>query len=201
MFSDEDFAGMEFPIHRVVNVDDISRLDKIFGLEVIIKDRNRIVKYLVYMYDAGSPFQAIRDIPHRKRLCAEQAGFDLSKDVRVLERLFNLEEPYPVIVTSLLREQNQALFTSIIIKEHLFYQVAEQLLTPVDKSKDMDSKTYIETLVKQQKLSEALEAYQAGLAKLYREASGGDAALAKTIPKALAITKTETVARQIMHRM
>lgn len=199
MFESKDFAKLNFRIHETDDVDSIKRLDNCYGLEFIVgRNRERIIRYLVYMYDSGSPFQTIRDVPQRKRAAAIQAEFDFTKDEKILRSLFELEDPYSVAVVGLLREQNNTLFTSIVVQEQLFYAKVERLIRPMQK--DLTDKDEIESMVKQQKLSEAMDAHRVSIQKLYRELSGGDDVLEAKLPTAVQITKVESMARIIKYR-
>lgn len=199
MFDEADFKKMNFRIHGVDDIDSIKRLDNCYGLEFIVgRNRERIIRYLVYMYDSNSPFQTIRDVPQRKRAVAIQAGFDFTKDEKILRSLFELEDPYSVAVVGLLREQNNTLFTSIVVQEQLFYQKVERLIRPMKE--DVNDKDELDALLKQQKLSEAMDAHRVSIQRLYKELSGGDEILEAALPTAVQITKVEGIARTIKYR-
>ncbi len=199
MFKDDDFLKMEFQIYKVRDVDQVDRLRNIYGLELLTgNNRDKIIRYLLYMYDYGSPFQTIRDVPQRKRAVAMHCDFDFHKEEKLLKDLFSLEGIYSVIVVGILREQNNALYASIVIKEQLFYQYAERLIRPITPG--VSDKDEIDALVKQQKLGQALDESLVSIQKAYKEMSGGDSILEKVLPVAVQITKTEGIARMIKYR-
>jgi len=199
MFDQKDFSKLNFKIHETDDVDSVKRLENCSGLDLIVgRNREKIIRYLVYMYDYGSPFQTIRDVAQRKKAAAVKAEFDFSKDEKLLRKLFELEDPYSVAVAGLLREQNNALFTSIVVEEQLFFAKVERLIRPMKDG--MDDKDEIEALIKQQKLSEAMNNHRISIQKLYKEMSGGDELLEAALPVAVQITKVEYIARMIKYR-
>ena len=199
MFDATEFIKMEFRIHGIKDLTTVPRINKIDGIEVLVGTRgDKALRYLLYMYDQGSPFLTIRDIPQRKRAAALEAGFDFAKDESFLRDLFDVKNHYAVLIVNILREQNNALYASIILHEELYYRYSNRLLKSFDDG--VEEKDEMDMLIKQQKLLAAANEIQRALDRMYKELSGGDIVLEKVLPPAVQLTKTEIVARQIAHR-
>ena len=199
MFDATEFIKMEFRIHGIKDLTTVPRINKIDGIEVLVGTRgDKALRYLLYMYDQGSPFLTIRDIPQRKRAAALEAGFDFAKDESFLRDLFDVKNHYAVLIVNILREQNNALYASIILHEELYYRYSNRLLKSFDDG--VEEKDEMDMLIKQQKLLAAANEIQRALDRMYKELSGGDIVLEKVLPTAVQLTKTEIVARQIAHR-
>jgi hypothetical protein len=65
---------------------------------------------------------------------------------------------------------------------------------------DVNDKDELDALLKQQKLSEAMDAHRVSIQRLYKELSGGDEILEAALPTAVQITKVEGIARTIKYR-
>lgn len=190
---------MEFKIHGVKDLTTVPRVNKIVGIEVLVGARGeKALRYLIYMYDQGSPFLTIRDVPQRKRAAALEAGFDFTKDETYLRDLFDARNHYAVLIVNILREQNNALYSSIVLHEELYYKYSNRLLKSFDVN--VEEKDEMDMLIKQQKLLAAANEMQKSLDRMYKEMAGGDIVLEKVLPTAVQLTKTEVVARQIAYR-
>lgn len=199
MFDATEFSKMEFRIHGVKDLTTVPRVNKINGIEVLVGSRGeKALRYLIYMYDQGSPFLTIRDVPQRKRAAALEAGFDFAKDEAFLRDLFDARNHYAVLIVNILREQNNALYSSIVLQEELYYRYANRLLRSFDEG--VEEKDEMDMLIKQQKLLAAANEMQKSLDRMYKEMAGGDIVLEKVLPTAVQLTKTEVVARQIAYR-
>lgn len=199
MFDATEFTKMEFKVHGVKDLTTVPRINKIDGIEVLVGTRgDKALRYLLYMYDQGSPFLTIRDIPQRKRAAALEAGFDFGKDESFLRDLFDVKNHYAVLIVNILREQNNALYASIILHEELYYRYSNRLLKSFDDG--VEEKDEMDMLIKQQKLLAAANQIQQALDRMYKEMAGGDIVLEKVLPTAVQLTKTEMVARQIAYR-
>lgn len=199
MFDSTEFNKMEFKIHGVKDISTVPRINKINGIEVLIGPRgDKALRYLIYMHDQGSPFLTIRDIPQRKRAAALEAGFEFGKDDSFLRDLFDVKNHYAVLIVNILREQNNALYASIVLHEELYYRYSTRLLKSFDDG--VEEKDEMDMLIKQQKLLASANEIQRALDRMYKEFSGGDVVLEKVLPSAVQLTKTEIVARQIAHR-
>lgn len=199
MFDPIEFSKMEFRIHGVKDLTTVPRVNKIVGIEVLVGARgDKALRYLIYMYDQGSPFLTIRDVPQRKRAAALEAGFDFTKDESYLRDLFDARNHYAVLIVNILREQNNALYSSIVLHEELYYKYSNRLLKSFDVN--VEEKDEMDMLIKQQKLLAAANEMQKSLDRMYKEMAGGDIVLEKVLPTAVQLTKTEVVARQIAYR-
>jgi len=129
----------------------------------------KIVKYILYMYDLRSPMRRqISEIKQRKQECAILAGFELEKgrDKAEVDRLFNFEDEQAFdFVLNFLRYQNNKTWAVLVSNEEVLFQYQEELLKPVtnyktDKDKlsahDLKSKLMAES----DKILERIELYE-----------------------------------------
>lgn len=73
----EDFKDMAFPLYEVENMlESFPKLKSCKEFNVEIEDLDKIIKYVGFAYDKGSPLQKIENIVHRKVTAAQLAGFN-----------------------------------------------------------------------------------------------------------------------------
>jgi hypothetical protein len=159
-------------------------------------DINKIIKYIVYLYDKNSPMQVrYPDIKIRRNECAKLAGFtgvmDTFEDLHSLERgsyrevigheppddngveepiYGDMEFPLAKMVTQYCISQKHHKWTIIMTQESLFQEYTQEILLPITRFKDQKQKLDA-TLVKS-KLREELEVIEAKLDGLYTDVFG-----------------------------
>jgi hypothetical protein len=80
-FKDSEYNNLLVPVHRLPESVDIQSKYKRFQdhpefSASIRVDRNKLLRYIILMYDFNSPFNKIKDLVRRKTLCALEAGFE-----------------------------------------------------------------------------------------------------------------------------
>lgn len=75
-YKPEDFREMLFPFHKTDDpLKDFPKLQSYSEFNLEIEDRDKVIKYVGFAYDKGSPVQKIENIIHRKVTAAMLAGF------------------------------------------------------------------------------------------------------------------------------
>jgi len=172
-----DFDKLKFNVFDVKEGTDLNnhfRLDKLIPsfANYADADRNRVIRYIIYMYDSKSPLaKYFTDITRRKEESASLAGFDLVKNKSRLELLFDLEEDLVGrMVVDFLRYQNNRLWSMIISNEQAFYEFTKTLLTLVRSEKG--DKDKLQAVQVKTKLMEDLDAVNDRLNKYYDQLYG-----------------------------
>lgn len=84
-YKESDYEDMLVPVHRLPETVDIVNYYKKFrdyhefNVDTV-QDKNKLLRYIVLMYDFNSPFTVIKDLIKRKTLCALEAGFEQIDD-------------------------------------------------------------------------------------------------------------------------
>lgn len=151
--------------------------------EVLGSGDDRMIRYVVLMYDVSSPLrQHYPDLSKRKEFAASLAGFDLMKDdvVSLFEFRLN-EEPHEdllAMITAYLKYQNNWVWSMIVSNEQAFYEYNQRVMMPVEGNRDKDILQAIN--IKTQIMESQDQIYQR-LQRYYRELSGGDEKLQEAI--------------------
>lgn len=124
-------------------------------------DRNRIIRYICYMYDPGSPLQVeYQDLQARKEKAAEDAGFERNKKglwPESVQNIFDVIDTEDVLITEMifefLRIINDKTWAIIKVNEVNFWECSRMLL---DNIGGKDSKQKLEAANLKTKLREEL---------------------------------------------
>jgi hypothetical protein len=166
-----DYSKMEFD-PTVKKLD--GRVKAIIGC-----DNERILRYILLMYDKNSPIPAAyQSLQQRKEMAASIAGYDLMKDnVAPLFEFKKDEESYDELIgwiSNYLRYQNNLLWCLIVSQEQAFHEFTSRVMMPVtgDKDKDILSAVNIKNSI-----MSSQDDIITRLDKYYRQLSGGDEVL------------------------
>ena len=181
-------------------------------------DVNKVIKYIVFLYDRKSPMQILfPDIKKRRHECAVLAGFtgtfDTFDDLHALERgsfqevighepadKEGHEEPiygdyvFPlaIMVAQYCISQHHKKWTIAMIQESLFAEYTQEILLPITRFKDQKQK--LDALLVKSKLNEELDKIDTKLDGLYKDMFGAERAIT------IARTKSTTPERRIIKR-
>lgn len=110
-------------------------IKKIFpGLWTVRRiDLDKIISYVVYMYDLQSPMRKFfSDIGERKKECAVLAGYDLEADKKRVEKIFDFTDSNITdLVTAFLKYQNNKAWAVLQSNEEVLWQYHQELLNPI----------------------------------------------------------------------
>ena len=125
IFNDEAFSRLCVPIYKQSSVltKYKSEFKKIFGglFKHRRVDLEKIVKYIVYMYDLNSPMRELfPDMSIRKTECAILSGYNIEKEEKRLIKIFNL-----------LKFQNHKTWAMLTTNEEVLWQYQQELLSPI----------------------------------------------------------------------
>jgi hypothetical protein len=192
LFSDSDFASLTFPIHNV----DKDLINKVPRLELIPSFKNykgdfkdRIIKYICYLYDPNSPLKEFfPDMLRRKEQAAILSGFDLedNRTKDIIEGVMSLKNKGVLsMIDEYLRFVNSRTWSMIVSNEETFYEYQSKLLRSVEAERDKD---LLQALQIKGKIMEDLDNINERLEKYYLKLYAGDEDLVKTITTRRTIT-------------
>ena len=99
----------------------------------------KAIKYLVYMYDKGSPLvPKYPDILERKDKAVSLAGLTKQYNKDIIEAVTELQEPFFTILMSMLKKQNEPVFSMLVTQEELFHECMANMLKPVIEESSSD---------------------------------------------------------------
>lgn len=135
-----------------------------------VKDIDKVIRYMVYMYDVKTPLSKERDLDRRKDLARHYAGID---DDSLFKRLSGLEASvHRDILFKILKHQNSRLWSKIVTQEMFFYECVNNIIEEVNH--DDDSKKTMDALAKKAKLSEEMDNIDARLERYWDEFTKAD---------------------------
>lgn len=177
MFDKAEFKKLRFNVYSAKGdvMSAFPRLGNIQSFKDYIEpDRNRIIKYIVYMYDKESPlvkrFQKIED---RQRESAILAGFDTQKKKDHLALIYaNENESVNAMVCDFIVEINSRKWAMIISNEATFYEFQRALLTPIDRASANNEKAGMDAIMVKSKMMEECNLIDLRLDKYYEELFG-----------------------------
>ena len=171
MFTDKDFKDLYFPIHKSKV---IWNEPKIKALDIPdIPNKDKVIRYLVYMYDENTPLIKERDLFNRKKMAAKLAGFKSPKDKKLFMDLAEFKsEEYVRILFNMLKAQRNMLWCKIVSNEAFFFECNESLLTEL--SGDDGEKKTLESLQKKAALAKEMDVIHARLKGYYNELAASD---------------------------
>ena len=164
-------------------------------------DADKVIKYIVFLYDKNSPMQVrFPDIKIRRDQCAQLAGFngvlESFDDLHTLERgrfqptvghhlpnedgneepvLGDWIFPLALMVAQYCTSQRHHKWTIIMTHESLFSEYTQEILLPITAFKDQKQK--LDALMVKSKLRLELEVIEAKLDGLYTEVFGAKHAI------------------------
>jgi hypothetical protein len=181
VIDESGFSKLRFPVHKLKAGDDL--IKKIPALKALGKlsaydgkDSNKVIKYMMYMYDNQSPLLTLfPDIMQRKKEAAELAGIE---DEKLLTELYSFKDAkFLAMVHEFLVHQNNRIWSMIVVSEQTFYEYQQKLLKPVTDA-DGDKNLLQATQIKS-KLMEDCDTINQRLEGYYRKFYGEDDELVK----------------------
>lgn len=173
MYSSNEFNDLFFPIHGVKDVMSVDRIKDLKSVKHISdKDRDKVVKFFVYLYDKGTPvFKKESDLEKRKKVSANLAGFT-KNDRKLFEEVSTLKVAASRdLLFEMLQVQNNRLWIKIIAQEKYFSECAEVLIKSVELESDKD---VIAAIEKKSKLSKEMDEIDERLKRYWTEFTMGD---------------------------
>jgi hypothetical protein len=158
---------------------------------------NKLMKYIIVLYDFNSPIVAkFRDLKVRKQQAAEFCGYDLSKDSMSI--IFSLSEDYMLeaVDTFLKKFIHNRTWYMICANESIFWEYGKRMLLPVGNTdeggKKLSEKDLIAAMQAKTKLSEDMYAIDERLDTAYKRLYG-DENIGRFLNKS---TTPESIARE-----
>lgn len=192
LFSDSDFVSLTFPIHNIDKdvIKNVPRLELIKSFKEYKGNyKDRLIKYICYLYDPNSPLKEFfPDMSRRKEQAAILAGFDLednsTKDI-VSDMMSLKNKGVLLMIDEYLRFVNSRTWSMIVSNEETFYEYQSKLLRSVEAERDKD---LLQALQIKGKIMEDLDNINERLEKYYLKLYAGDEDLVKTITTRRTIT-------------
>ena len=158
--------------------------------EVFKTNDDRIVMYVVAMYDQQSPLrESFPDLEKRKDEAIRLSGFDRANtdvinSVKTLtvtseDGMAPFDELLDAISAYLIFQSNR-LWTLIVTNEQSFYEYQRRIMAEIGGDADKDA---LSAVTLKTKLLEAMDDIHKRLERYYNELTGGDNNLAESISK------------------
>lgn len=166
IFNKEDYNGLSFDIFKAKEKDDIlSVLPELkdiksftkLDFEIVVntgvtsiglKERTKLIKYIVLVYDKESPFiQRFKSLPERKKQAAVTAGFDPKDPIIDVLQDVSSDDICSMIIDFVVY-QNDLIWSMLISNEQTFYEYQNTLMSPtmmIRNDKDKLSGTAVKT--------------------------------------------------------
>jgi hypothetical protein len=175
-----DFSKMLFDISSVPPGTDLNqkfhKLGKIKEFqEYSNPDRNFVTRYILLMYESGSPLhEAYEDLSERKSKAADIAGYERNskgkfKDERIYKIMSMEEEEINNLIFAFLKAFKHTTWMQIVTNEQIFEEYSRLLIDPVTGK---DSKNILEAANVKAKLRQECKDIAADLKSLYKELCG-----------------------------
>lgn len=190
----EDFSSLTYNVYEQYQKDPkkdlLLQFPKLKALpsfgEYTNGDRNYIIRYIVYLYDIGSPIPRQYDELDKQRIeAALLAGYEINakgafKDARIKKVFENEDDEVLSMIGDYLISLRNRTYTSIRANEHTYY---ENIRSIFSKSEYKDAKQEIDALVVKEKLLDLNEKIEERLEAKSNELWGKDEDLAKKLDK------------------
>jgi len=182
------FQKLKYPVHDVPDKEDL--LNKFPGLAKIPEfaayggsltgglDRNKVIRYIIYLYDIGSDLNDQKDLQKRKESAAILAGFERHNKTDEFEKkvkdVFELKDQavYEMIF-AYLKEQNIMEWMQLKSTEESFFENQKLIIKPIDIDSGDKEKDILAAATTKEKLSDISDKYLDKMKK-YEKAIFGD---------------------------
>jgi len=186
-----EFKSMSFNVfgvkHSVDLLKEFPKMSLIKGfVEYSGADRNKVIRYVCYMYDKNSPIKDYhQDLAVRKAECARLSGFS-SGDKGILEEVYDMKnEGVLAMINDFLIFQNERVWTMYVSNEQTFYEYQKKLLRNVEGDRDKD---ILQALQIKSRLMTDMDEINNRLESYLRILTGDDTQMARVIVKRRMIT-------------
>jgi hypothetical protein len=144
LFEKKDFKDLKYDVFGVEkNILDMKGLRSYYVLISTLGNKDRpdldcLVRYTMALYDKKSPLiKQLANIAQRKTEAALVAGYDVKKDVDILEKLFDFTDTdLQLLAIQFLKDQNDMYWSMIVSNEQTFFEYQKALLLEVAVYKD-----------------------------------------------------------------
>jgi hypothetical protein len=181
---ENSYERLKIPVHKIPENEDLVSKFDVFQQYKEFTDcpkasRNKVIKYVVFAYDPGSPFvmDSVSDLKKRKEAAAEAAGFlrtpttglfdELVKEIMELKN-----EETNAMIFKFLQIINNRTWTLIVTNEQIFDEYTALLMEPVKSTSATEDKKVLEAANIKSKLREECKVIADDLKKLYKEFFG-----------------------------
>jgi hypothetical protein len=137
-FFDEDYKKMTFPIFGLSSDDSVFRRFpklqsiKSFTVQVPLVITEKIIRYVLFMYDVNTPLHQIDSIPERKIAASKLAFFPKNEDGGIDEAYMDILACKNVLVNKMIvdycRYTNGPTWSTLMMLEEVFSKAVESAL-------------------------------------------------------------------------
>jgi hypothetical protein len=189
-----DFSKMMFDVSAVPQGQDLcNRFQKLGQIKEFQSyphpDRNRVIRYVVMMYDVKSPLRdTYPDLQLRKEAALDLAGFDKNakgdyKDEKVHLIMDMKDEEVNALIFEYLKLQNSRTWMMIVSTEEMFLEYQKLIMEPIKKKDGEKEKDILAAADIKKKLREECNAMDSDLERFYKKLSGDDLQVEEVIVK------------------
>lgn len=199
IIDDQEFEGIFWDIHKIGNDVDLRKKYGYEFKEVFPSlnrteraETNRIVRYIIYMYDKESPVRhRIKKIEERKTYSAKKAGYSNKVDEVKRKRIIDSRDPLIVhAICEFIEYINDFQWAQLVTDEQLFWDYNKQLMEAPQKGKKIPSTE----ITRKKALRAEVKALQEDIENLEYTIFAGDRELAETVKE---VRKSATFPEQI----
>ncbi len=170
-YSPSDFKGMLIPFHEITGdvLESCPQLKRFDEFKANVPDKDKIIKYIGFVYDKGSPLPSFDDIVNRKIEAAILAGYEFNKDgspPKGLDKVFRCEitEINRMIVRYCILQKSRK-YLALVANSEVLHEAFGELMgyekkTGNKKSGIADSDEKINLLKKINKLTDETDELQ-----------------------------------------
>jgi len=148
-FADRDFSKLMYNPRTIAADKSIVRkypqLGKLpsWRMQITTMDKQKVFRYIIYMYDRNSPFRTkFNDLNKRRIEAAKEAGFRLTQGVfpeDVEEMLKGKMDKINRMIVDFVRHHRSYKYSYLVANEESFYRIMQQVLNGETKQiADMD---------------------------------------------------------------
>lgn len=179
VFDKGEFKKMRFNVYEVPDSKDLMKhFPELSSMESFAKyaeaDRNRLIRYIMLMYDKESPLvKRVQKYKDRQRQAAHLAGYDLQKHEDRLEQVFTLaDESIANMVADFIILLNDRKWSLIVSSEATFYEFQRGLFMNVVNVRD--DKARLDAITVKAKIMTESDEIDARLERYYSDLFGDD---------------------------
>lgn len=142
------------------------------------------IKYMLLMYDKGSPLRSIPDFEQRRLYALKESGMNAGRFSDKIDGLATLSSDYArKFLIAFLRHQHSERFAQLVVLEKLLYEYLELLSKPLEESEDMEA--MLKAMEIKGRLTKQLDTVDSMISKMKENIFEQDVEAEKVVMKAL----------------
>lgn len=161
-------------------------------------DKQKLIRYILYMYDKGSPMRIFYpDVTRRKEECAKLSFYNLRDDKERLIEIFSLsDEEVSDIITNFIIWQDSMIWSAYVTSTQVYWEYQREMFVSISTVKD--DKQKMDALNSKAKLMKESDGLILSIEAYERKLSQGDSLVKEALDfKKRRITSPELFAHNV----